>query len=445
MSWMSVRKTDHLGGCREKHLFPSAGFWVCILFVATMIDAFAQPSDRTLFFSKRCLMMDMNEGCAVADIDKDGKTDVIAGDHWYRAPEFIPYPLRQITNAWHDTMASNGDHPYDVDGDGWVDILSNGWKDKTISWYQNPGSDGVFVRGRRMDYQPAKRVLKTGGYDIEAIALSFWPRHELGIVPYNAEAIELHDFDRDGTPEIYVACLGGKNLLYRIVKDSQGRAAIQAAANDFGGGHGYGFGDINGDGRDDIVNQSGWWEQPDRNIFEKPWKLHPECALPVMAACPFVITKLTDSGRSDILWGKAHDYGIYWREQGVPKPDGTTTWTEHLIDDTWSQVHAMVWTDIDGDGQPELVAGKRARTHVVANTGDPGCKESGCLYYYDWDKAARKFTRHTICDPADDIGLGMQIAVADLNGDGRPDVVVSGKTGTWILFNEGFKQKEGNK
>jgi hypothetical protein len=31
----------------------------------------------------------------------------------------------------------------------------------------------------------------------------------------------------------------------------------------------------------------------------------------------------------------------------------------------------------------------------------------------------------------------MQICVGDLNADGRPDIAVAGKTGTWLLINEG--------
>jgi len=94
----------------------------------------------------------------------------------------------------------------------------------------------------------------------------------------------------------------------------------------------------------------------------------------------------------------------------------------------------MLWTDIDGDNQPELITGKRVRAHVE---GDPGVNEPECLYYYKWDKAARKFTRYTIAGHGEGVGGGMQIRAADLNGDGRVDIVVAGKTGTWILTNEG--------
>jgi hypothetical protein len=412
-------------------------------------NVFAQAETPSMKFSKRCLIFDMNEGCAVADVNKDGKPDIIAGEHWYAAPDFIPRPLRHIENAWPDTLASTGDHPYDVDGDGWVDVISNGWKDGEIAWYQNPGADGVFAPGRRMTitYPPHVFGATLPGYDIETIATHRWPRHVLARTgPGIIENLALHDFDGDGVPEIYAN--GDKKVLYRFVKDAKGQPSLEPAISHFdSSGSGYAIADINGDGRDDILTPDGFYEQPKdkKDIFTKQWKFHPETNLHCsrsLTACPFIVAKLTDSGRNDIIWAEGHNYGIYWWEQGVPKPDGTTTWTEHVIDKSWSQCHAMAWADIDGDGQPELIVGKRARTHVApAPNGDPGCKESGCLYYYHWDKAARKFTRHTIVGPEEDIGIGMQIVVADLNSDGRPDIVVSGKTGTWILLNEGPEKR----
>jgi hypothetical protein len=402
-------------------------------------------------FSKRCLIYDMNEGCAVADVNKDGKPDIIAGELWYAAPDFIPRPLRHIDYAWGDTLYSTGDYPYDVDGDGWVDVISNGWKDGEIAWYQNPGADGVFAPGRRMEFNYPQHVLAAAapGYETETVATHRWPRHVLAnIGPGMFENLVLHDFDGDGRPELYTN--GAHKRIYRFIKDAQGQPALEAAVSNFGdgdvSGSGYAIGDVNGDGLDDILTPVGFYEQPKdkADIFTKQWRFHPETNLHCtrdLPACPFVVAKLTDSGCNDIIWAEGHNYGLYWLEQGEPKPDGTTTWTQHEIDKSWSQAHVLVWADIDGDGQPELITGKRARTHVApAPNGDNGCKESGCIYYYHWDKAAKTFTRHTIAGPEEDIGIGMQIAVADLNGDGRPDIVVSGKTGTWILWNEGQKK-----
>jgi hypothetical protein len=147
-----------------------------------------------------------------------------------------------------------------------------------------------------------------------------------------------------------------------------------------------------------------------------------------------IVTDLNGDGRADIIWGKAHDYGLFWWEQGSPEADGKTTWTEHVIDKSWSQAHCLLWTDLDDDGQSDLVAGKRVRAHAE---GDPGVHDPECLYYYVWDKSRLEFTRHAVSPLGGGPGGGMQIRVADVNADGRADVVVAGKTGTWVLLNGG--------
>ncbi len=382
---------------------------VAVMCVAA--SAFAESG--TVKFSKKCLMKDLNESCAIVDVDKDGKLDVIAGTHWYAAPDFIPRPVREIPIFGGDYFSNNSDLPYDVNGDGWVDVISVGWMDNEICWYENPGADGL-----------------SKGYP--------WPKHGLAAAAGENEALDLHDINGDGQPEIFVNCWNKDKpmTIYQFAKDSEGKPIAQPVVIGPVGGHGYAFGDVNGDGREDILCESGWYEQPESDPFTKPWTLHPETALP-HPCCPFIVTKLTDSGRNDLVWGKGHDYGIYWWEQGEPKADGTTTWTEHLVDNSWSQPHCMLWTDIDGDGQSELITGKRVRAHCG---NDPGGKEPACLYYYKWDKNAREFKRHTIADHGEDVGGGMQIRSADLNDDGRPEIVVAGKSGTWILWNEGLEK-----
>ncbi|MCP4308521.1 MAG: VCBS repeat-containing protein, partial [bacterium] len=178
-----------------------------------------------------------------------------------------------------------------------------------------------------------------------------------------------------------------------------------------------------------------WYERPKTDVLSGPWKFRPETALP-HPSCPFLVMDVNADGRADIVWGKAHDFGLYWWQQGEPKSDGTTTWTEHLIDKSWSQAHCIVTADLDGDGRPEIITGKRVRGHAGK---DPGGKQPACLYYYTLDTASAQFTRHTIGSPGDGIGTGMQICVTDLNGDGRPDLAVPGKSGTWVLINQGVR------
>jgi hypothetical protein len=400
------------------HCFPSRirrGLVVLSLGLACLQAARAdEPAG--VKFSLRCLMVSPNEGCAIGDVNRDGKPDIIAGTHWYAAPDFIGRPVRDIPQVSlgfgsNDFYANNGDHVHDVDGDGWLDVISGGWTESELRWYKNPGAEGL---EKGWKWEP--------GLLVKARAEN--------------EAFDLRDLDGDGVPEVVVHCWVQRDPLvaWKLGKTAEGRVtAKRFVLGADGCGHGYAFGDINGDGREDILCAVGWYEHPTGNVFAKPWKLHPETALQG-ASSPFVVVDVDGDGRNDIIWGKGHDYGVYWRQQGEAKADGTTTWTEQLIDNSWSQAHSMTWADIDGDGKGELVTGKRVRGH---GGRDPGAQEPACLFYYDWDNAGRKFIRHTITPPGAGVGTGMQIRVADLNGDGRADIAVSGKTGTWLLTNEG--------
>jgi hypothetical protein len=196
-------------------------------------------------------------------------------------------------------------------------------------------------------------------------------------------------------------------------------------------GHGIGFGDINGDGLEDIVYGGGWYQRPKEGAATKPWIRHADWTFP-HASTPMLVADLTGDGRTDIIWGHGHNYGLYWEERRDDNKDGSTNWRHFLIDDKISQAHCLVWEDIDNDGQPELITGRRVRAH---SGGDPGDNEPGCVLYYKWNAAARTFTRFTAADNGP--GIGLQIRVVDLDGNGWKDIVVAGKSGTHVLWNQG--------
>ncbi|MBU6179493.1 MAG: VCBS repeat-containing protein, partial [Verrucomicrobia bacterium] len=149
---------------------------------------------------------------------------------------------------------------------------------------------------------------------------------------------------------------------------------------------------------------------------------------------------LDGDGRNDFIYGNGHNYGLYWYQQLAPQPDGSTTWRQHLIDDKFSQSHALAWEDIDQDGKPELITGKRYYAH---SGKDPGANDPITVQYYDWNPDNRTWAKNLISDaPAGKgPGIGLQIRVGDLDGNGWPDVAVPGKSGTHILWNEGLPKQ----
>lgn len=359
-----------------------------------LLLALVLAQDAPLRFSKKMLALDPNEGCAVADVDRDGKPDLVAGRNWYRGPEFVARPLREIAD-WNGYLESNGEHAWDVDGDGWTDVVSGSFLPTELRWFRNPGAEGL-AHGNLWE-----------------------PRLLVDTKASKNETTFLHDLDGDGTPEVVVNSWDKKAPLLAWSMKGE-RRLLGAGAN----GHGMGFGDVNNDGREDILVGTGWYERPEGDPFARPWTHHPDWTW--HASCPMLVRDLNGDGRNDILRGEGHNYGLFWMERT------DAGWREHLIDREWSQPHALHLADLDGDGAEELLTGKRVRAH---NGKDPGGTEPARFYYYEWDRGSRTFTRHAIDEGS--VGTGLQIRTADLNGDGRTDIAVSGKSGTFVLFNGG--------
>ena len=372
---------------------------------------------HTLRFERRQLFVSPTESAAVADLDRDGRPDIVYGAYWLAGPGFVPRALRP-NHVAKEYLRTNSDHVYDVDHDGWPDIIACGWAEDGIYWFKNPGKSAA-ERGAPWDMHLP------------------WEGHLLAKTRGTMEMFALHDFDGDGVPELYSANFRKQYPLeiWRFTKGEDGGPALAPfVLGAEGGGHGFAFGDVNGDGREDVLTEIGWYERPTGDPFAGPWKLHPETALP-HPSCPFVVKDLNGDGRLDIIFGRGHNVGLYWWEQLAPRADGTTVWKPHVIDESWSQAHALVLADLDGDGEDELIAGKCIWAH---KGDDPGAGEPPAIYYYSWDRKTAAFTRHTIAAPGENIALGRQFAVADLDGDGRLDLVAPSRLGLWVFYNRGY-------
>lgn len=370
------------------------------------------PPVHPLRWEIKLLCVDANEGIDLADLNRDGKLDVVAGRNWFAAPEFAARPLRKIDD-WNGYVESNGDFAYDVDRDGWVDVIAGSFIPTTVHWYRNPGAEGL-QRGQLWEQQ---LLMETGASQNEAQLLS--------------------DLDGDGTPEWVVNSWNGANPLVVWKLEQAAAPATEARSGGpivprklllgpQGQAHGLGVGDLNNDGDRDILVGNGWYEHPGGEL-KGPWKFHPDWE--IQASIPMLVSDLDRDGRSDIIVGKGHDFGLQWWRQLTPAEDGKLQWEQKTIDDRFSQPHALLMADLDGDGAAELITGKRWYAH---NGGDPGGQDPPCLYYYTWD--GETFTRHVIDEGH--IGTGLQVRSGDLNGDGRADLAVAGKSGTYLLLSK---------
>ncbi len=357
-----------------------------------------------LNFTVKLLAVDANEACEIADYNNDGILDISAGRNWYAGPDYVPRPLRNVGEFGKDYLENNGEHAIDMDGDGWTDIVSGSFKPTEVCWYKNPGKEGLAIG-------------------------KLWTRNTLQETAPNNEITYLRDFNGDNKPEYVANSWIDKNeqLIWKIEADGS-NLSMQKCTIGSANGHGIGFGDINGDNREDILFQNGWYERPAGDPLAQTWTLHSDWNWK-HASCPMIVTDLNGDGMNDVIWGSGHNYGVFWMEQ-LPSKESKTQWKKHVIDDSWSQAHALAWVDLDGDGNQDLITGKRVRAH---SGGDPGADEPAVMYYYTWDKKTKVFTRRII---AEGVGTGLFIRTADLDKNGKLDIVVSGKSGTYLLLNQ---------
>jgi hypothetical protein len=349
----------------------------------------------------------VSEGVAAGDVNHDGKTDILAGNYWFEAPGWKPHLLHTDTlNPVPQYSTTFLNYSMDVNNDGWIDLIRFDQPGGVCVWYENPKNKNVL-----------------------------WMRHMI-LPGAGIENPAFVDVDNDGRKDIICNDTLAKQVIWlksptgkndttwlRFIISSDNPIATNRYT------HGLGWGDINKDGKNDVLIKSGWWQSPD-DVKQQHWKFHSanfgdDCA-------NMYVLDVDEDDDEDVISSSAHNYGVWWHKQ-TKDSNGNTIWITHTINKTFSQSHGLMMKDINGDGYPDLITGKRYRAH---NDGDPGAFEPAVLYWFEFKPGKQpQWIPHLIDNNS---GIGLSFVVDDINNDGLPDIIISNKKG--VFFFEQIKK-----
>lgn len=383
------------------------------------------PSQAVSWETRTLSTLHTAEGADAGDIDGDGVLDLVAGPTWYKGPDFgvggtlLPNPPSFSRDQYSTFFLTFVD---DVDGDGPLDVLAigdagggNGSGTPNAYWYRNPGPDQLEQA---------------------------WVRTPLYAGLVANESPVYADVTGDGLRELVF--MTGSALGYGLILAGPGAggtlgfAPISSGVSFASYTHGLGVGDVDGDGAADILERTGWWRQVPAGAWERHpfefWSGGTQGRASNWGGAQMHVYDVDGDGDRDVVSGlAAHQYGLAWFES-IDLGAGATFVAHEILPRTAagnvSQLHSLAVADINGDGLPDLVAGKRYYAHPT-NIADPGTDDPAIISWFELARGpgGASFTQHVIHE---DSGAGCNFVVRDLNGDGKADVFTSNKRGTFL-------------
>jgi len=368
-----------------------------------------------------------SEGCAVVDVNNDGKLDVVAGEFWYEAPNWTRHEMQTPGN-----YVKGDQNIYskvfcvwaeDLNKDGFADVIIIPFPGEAAYWMENPKGKGT------VDNKPTHwkkhtiwhsacnetpQYLDLLGNGKKVLLMGFQPKEPK---PDGRSGRMAYFTPNEKDPY----AVWDMHPISEPAEKGKGKPGTERFS------HGLGIGDLNGDKKLDVMTVGGWWEQPSVVDGKTPWTFHPGGV--DQASSDLFAFDVDGDGKADILATSAHKYGIWWFKQREGKGHPAFTRTD-LFKDLVSETHAAHFVDIDGDGQPDLVTGKRYWSHGAK--GEPGADKPAMLYWLKVTRGKDGMAKFTPMVIDDDSGVGTQFTVADLNGDKLPDIIVSNKKGVHI-------------
>ncbi len=358
-------------------------------------------------------------GADAADLNNDGHMDVISGPYYYLGPDYLDrreyYPAHTFSPG-EEYMLNMLTFSEDWTGDGWPDILITEMRPLTM--HVNPKGEN-----RR------------------------WDRVEV-LPDVCSEIVVRGNVDSDPEKEFVYAGRDGK-MAYGEPNpnDPHGAWSVTTVSDKMFQGcslHGVGIGDLNGDGRNDILQAIGWWEQPVEK--EGTWIYHEEnfgSESKGYGGGMISIHDFNEDGMNDVVAStRGHGWGMSWYEQ--VRSDSQISFIKHNImgdlsiknpgDVAFSELHSgVVLADIDRDGRMDLVSGKRHWAHMdTISDADPDGE--AVLYWYRTvvnSDGGVEFEPELIHNKS---GVGSELKVIDINQDGLVDILVAGTHGTFVFW-----------